>query len=86
MVTLILGPGSSMACINVTIIDDLEPELGVEFFSLIITSTDTAVIVTDPLAPVGILNDDSKFIIIISYYIILYFRFLFFVCSCMCIF
>ena len=84
MVTLILGPGSSMACINVTIIDDLEPELGLEFFSLSITSTDTAVIVTDPLATVGILNDDSKFII--SYYIILYFRFLFFVCSCMCIF
>ena len=59
MSTLILEPGSTSVCINITIIDDLEPETEVEFFALNITSTDVTVNLVDSLADVSILNNES---------------------------
>ena len=50
-------------CIEVTINNDTLPEDAFEFFSLRLSSTDSAVMFTNPLAGVAIINDDSEFIL-----------------------
>ena len=58
---------TSVMCIGVTIIDDTLPEDALEFFSLRLSSTDSAVVFTNPYADVAIMNDDSEYMHIVGF-------------------
>ena len=61
-VTKTFDENTDVMCIGVTINDDNIPEQLFEFFSLLLSSSDSAAVFPDPEATVAIENDDSEFI------------------------
>ena len=62
MATLTLEPDSPVECLEVVIVDDNEPEMALEYFALLLSSTDPDVSIALPLMDVAIKNKDSKWL------------------------
>ena len=57
---LTLSAGTTSACVTVFVVNDTEAEPALEFFSLVLSSSDPDVIIPTPLADAAIENDDSE--------------------------
>ena len=57
--SLIVSAGTSSACVTVTVVDDTVPEPSLEFFNLVVTSSDPDVSFSTATALVAIQNDDG---------------------------
>ena len=74
--SLTLTAGTTSTCVTVDIVNDMEPEEALEFFSLELSSTDSDVIIPTPTARVAIQNDDSEWCIIIVLTVLCCYHFL----------
>ncbi|CAI8041913.1 hypothetical protein GBAR_LOCUS23263, partial [Geodia barretti] len=58
--SLILPAGSSSACVTVTVVDDNDAESAGEFFDLVLSSSDSGVIISSSLALTELQNEDGE--------------------------
>ncbi|CAI8041912.1 hypothetical protein GBAR_LOCUS23263, partial [Geodia barretti] len=58
--SLILPAGSSSACVTVTVVDDNDAESAGEFFDLVLSSSDSGVIISSSLALTELQNEDVE--------------------------
>ena len=59
--SLILPAGSSSACVTVTVVDDNDAESAGEFFDLVLSSSDSGVIISSSLALTELQNEDGEY-------------------------
>ena len=61
--SLPVSAGSNSACLTVTVVNDDDPELALEFFNLVLSSSDSNVIISNSIAVVAIQNEDREYLL-----------------------